>query len=325
MGGGPRPLEGRGMKPSTDLFQRHKNNPIISTLELPIPALAVYNPGVAEFGGEVLLLLRVEVEDGRSQLHVARSKDGVSDWRVESEPLLSPESGDEYEEFGCEDPRITYIEELGEWVIAYTAVSSAGPAVALARTRDFKTVEKIGVVLPPYNKDAAVFPRRIGGKWMMLHRPVSDGIGHIWIAESPDLVNWGRPRIVLRERGGAWWDGHRVGAGAVPIETEEGWLLIYHGVKMTPWGPIYRLGLALLDLDDPSRVIARRPFPVLSPFDFYERTGNVPNVVFTCGALLRGDEVWLYYGAADTYVCLATAKLADLLEAVKEGTESEGG
>lgn len=304
----------------TELFKRHRENPVITTGELPLPALAVYNPGVTEFEGETLLLLRVEVEDGRSQLHVARSKDGVSNWRIEREPLLSPESGDEYEEFGCEDPRITYIDELEEWVIAYTAYSSAGPSVALAKTRDFKRVEKIGVVLPPFNKDAAVFPRRIGGRWMMLHRPVSDGVEHIWIADSLDLVSWGHPRIVLRERGGAWWDGFKVGAGAVPIETPEGWLLIYHGVKMTSWGPIYRLGLALLDLEEPLKVIARRPFPILCPSDMFERMGNVPNVIFTCGALLKGEEVWLYYGAADTYVCLATAKLSDLLKAVRDGS-----
>jgi len=301
-----------------ELFRRHERNPILTVEDLPFSAIAVYNPGVTEVGGEVLLLLRVEGEDGRSQLHVARSRDGVTGWEVEEEPLLGPGSGDPYEEFGCEDPRITYIEELGEWVIAYTAVSSAGPAVALAKTKDFRKVEKIGIVLPPYNKDAAVFPRRIRGRWMMLHRPVSGDIEHIWIADSPDLIYWGHPRIVLRERGGAWWDGFKVGAGAVPIETKEGWLLIYHGAKMTPWGPIYRLGIALLDLEDPSKVIARRPFPVLNPFDMFERTGNVPNVVFTCGALVRGEEVWLYYGAADTYVCLATAKLPELLEAVRE-------
>lgn len=307
-----------------DLFQRHPNNPILTVNELPVHAIAVYNPGVAEVNGEVVLLLRVELADGRSSLYVARSKDGVNNWEISDTPLLAPDDPDspiaEYETIGCEDPRLTYIEELGEWLIAYVAVSDAGPAVALAKTKDFKTAERIGIVLTPPNKDAALFPRRINGRWFMLHRPMSSGIEHIWLAESPDLIHWGNPKIVLRERGGSWWDGVRVGAGNVPIETPEGWLIIYHGVKEVAGTPSYRLGLALLDLDDPSKLIARCRYPVFSPNADYERIGNGLNIVFTCGALMRGDEIWLYYGAADTCVGLAIAKLSDLLEAVKNGT-----
>lgn len=306
-----------------DLFRRHENNPILTINDLPVHAIAVYNPGVAELSGEVVLLLRVELADGRSSLYVARSEDGVNNWRISQAPLLSPDDPDnpiaEYETIGCEDPRLTYIDELGEWLIAYVAVSDAGPAVALAKTKDFETAERIGIILPPPNKDAAIFPRRINGRWYMLHRPMSYNVEHIWLAESPDLIHWGNPKIVLRERGGTWWDGVRVGAGNVPIETSEGWLIIYHGVKEVAGTPSYRLGLALLDLDDPSKLISRCRYPVFSPNADYERIGNGLNIVFTCGALVRGDEVWLYYGAADTCVGLAIAKLDDLMYAVRNG------
>ncbi len=306
-----------------DLFRRHENNPIITVNDLPMPAIAVYNPGVAQVGDEIVLLLRVELADGRSSLYVARSKDGVNNWVIDPNPLLAPGDPDspiaDYEEVGCEDPRITYLADYGEWFIAYVAVSGAGPAVALAKTNDFRYAERIGIVLPPPNKDAALFPRRISGKWFMLHRPMIGRIEHIWLADSTDLIHWGHPQIVLRERGGTWWDGERVGAGAVPIETPEGWLVIYHGVKEVAHVPNYRLGLALLDLENPQKVIARCRYPVLSPHADYERIGNGLNIVFTCGALVRGDEVWLYYGAADTCVGLAIAKLGDLLDAVRGG------
>lgn len=298
-----------------ELFRRHEGNPLITFRELPYPANTVFNPGVTEVNGEVLLLLRVEDLEGRSHLTVARSSDGVSNWRIEETPFMAP--GDPscpYEEYGCEDPRLSYLDELGQWVIAYTAYSSLGAGVALATTRDFRGVERLGLVLSPNNKDAAVFPRRIRGKWWMLHRPAAGGQEHIWLTESEDLYHWARPLCVLQERGGPWWDGTRVGAGAVPLETEEGWLLIYHGVKQFPAGPTYRLGLALVDLEYPERVLARVPHWVLGPHEPYEMAGEVPNVVFTCGCIVRSEEVHVYYGAADSSICLATARLSDLLD-----------
>ncbi len=298
-----------------ELFERHEGNPLLTVRDLPFPALGVYNPGVAEVDGEVVLLLRVEGTDGRSRLHVARSPDGTGGWQVDPTPLLSPEDGQSPdEELGCEDPRVTYVEELGEWIIAYVAVSGSGPAVALAATRDFRSARRLGTVLAPPNKDAALFPRRIRGRYWMLHRPSSGGAEHVWMAESQDLVYWGKPRLVLPERGETWWDGARVGAGAVPVETEAGWLVIYHGVKVVAGAPNYRLGVALLDRDDPARVISRCAHPVLGPEAPYERVGNGLNIVFTCGALVRGETVWLYYGAADCCVALAHARLGNLVE-----------
>lgn len=297
-----------------ELFRRHEANPLITFRELPYPANSVFNPGVAEVDGEVLLLLRVEDLEGRSHLTVARSHDGATNWRIETTPLLAPgDPAHPYEGFGCEDARLTYLDELGLWIIAYTAYSSLGTGVALATTRDFRRVDRIGLVLPPNNKDAAVFPRRINGKWQMLHRPAAGGQEHIWLTESDDLYHWARPLCVLQERGGPWWDGTRVGAGTVPLETEDGWLILYHGVKQFPAGPTYRLGLALLDRDHPERVLARVPHWVLGPHELYEMMGEVHNVVFTCGCLVREGDVHVYYGATDSSVCLATARLDDLL------------
>jgi len=297
-----------------DAFERHPANPIITVDTLPFPAIGVYNAGVAEVNGDIVLLLRVEGDDGISALYVARSKDGISNWQVEPQPFLSPSDPDSPgDEHGCEDPRVTYVEELGCWVIAYVAADVPGPCVALATTTDFRQVERLGIVLSPPAKNAALFPQRINGNWMMLHRPSGGGPTQIWAVESPDLCYWGRPRPVLAQRGGTWWDGARVGTGAVPIQTAAGWLTIYHGVKYVAHIPNYRLGVALLDPDDPTRVLARADHPVMSPNAPYERIGNGMNVVFTCGALLRGDEVWMYYGAADTCMGLATAKLDKLM------------
>lgn len=303
---------------SMDLFHRHPANPVFTIEHLPFPAIAVYNPGVAEVNGEVMLLLRVEGDDGLSALYVARSKNGVDDWQVEPTPLISPADVDSpYEEQGCEDPRVTWVEELGCWVIAYVAAGNMGATVALATTTDWEQVQRKGIVLPPSNKNAMLFPRRINGKWMLLNRPSDGGATNIWVVESDDLLYWGNPKRVLGQRSGSWWDGARVGGGAVPIETPDGWLMIYHGVKMVAGIHNYRLGVALLDLDDPSKVIARCDHPVFSPNTPYERVGHGMNVVFTCGAFVRGDEVWLYYGAADTCIGLATAKLDDLLQAAR--------
>lgn len=300
------------------LFQRHPDNPIISPDDMPYPASAVFNPGAVLVGDETLLLLRVEDIRGISHLTVARSSDGVGGWRIEKEPLIAPNGDAPYDELGVEDARITCLEDDGKWAIAYTAYSDYGPAVALATTEDFRSLQRLGLVLPPNNKDAALFPRRVGGRYVMLHRPVYMETEHIWIAYSPDLKHWGEPSCILTERAPGWWDGTRVGAGAVPIETEEGWLLIYHGVKHAPSGPIYRLGVAIADLERPHHVIYRTEGWALAPQTPCERYGDVPNVVFTCGAVVRGDEVWLYYGGADTCVCLATAKLDDLITCAKD-------
>jgi len=297
-----------------EVFTRRIRGPILTPADVPFHVNGILNPGVAEMDGEVVLLVRIEDRQGISHLRVARSRNGVDGWSIAERPLLEPDIGEfPFEEWGCEDARVTRTAPR-EWVIAYTAYSRYGPAVALAITCDFHTVTRLGVVLPPTNKDAVVLPRQFYGNWLMLHRPVTGNQEHIWfVCSSHDFQQWGSPGVLLAERGGPWWDGLRIGVGGPPIETEEGWLLIYHGVKDMGNRPVYRLGVALLDRDDPRKVLARASEWVFAPETDYEQRGLVPNVVYTCGALLRGDEVWMYYGGADTVIGLATARLDNLL------------
>ena len=296
------------------LFERCRANPIITAADLPFPAAAVLNPGAAEQEGQVVLLLRVEDHAGHSSIYVARSSDGIRDWHVQPEPILRyGEPGWRYEAWGCEDARVTYLPDESRWYITYTAYSSTGPAVALARSDDLVTAERIGLLFSPNNKDAVLFPERFEGRWAVLHRPNAGGMEHIWSAYSPDLLHWGEPHCVLAEGAGAAWDSLKVGAGPPPILTEHGWLMIYHGVKEYGGNFVYRTGAALLDKDQPHKLIARAPDWIFQAEAPYELSGYVPSVVFPTGALVRGDELWMYYGAADSYVCLATAKLSDVL------------
>ena len=171
-------------------------------------------------------------------------------------PLRRPEAPEEI--WGCEDPRLTWLPEREEWAIAYTAYSRRGPLVSLAMTRDFRSVTRLGPAMPPEDKDAALFPVRFDGRWAMIHRPSPlHGNAHMWLSWSPDLRHWGDHALLLEAREGAWWDAGKIGLGPPPLETDEGWLVMYHGVHLTGDGPIYRVGLALLDLDDPRVLLAR--------------------------------------------------------------------
>jgi predicted GH43/DUF377 family glycosyl hydrolase len=304
-----------------ELFERHPTNPILTAADWPYPANGVFNPAAAEVAGETVLLARVEDRRGISHLTVARSANGVDDWKVDSEPLLAPDEATASEQWGFEDARVVWVDELKRWLITCTAYGPPGPSVFLATTEDFTTVERYGVVRQPEDKNAALLPHRIDGRWVLLHRPITHyggRHGEIVLSRSDDLVSWSAPEQVLQPRAGAWWDSLRIGIGPPPLRTEHGWLLVYHGVKETVAGGIYRVGLALLDLDEPTRVVRRLSTWVLSPLEPYERTGDVPNVVFPCGLLhdAASDEVRLYYGAADSSICLATSRLADLLDAL---------
>ena len=301
------------------IFKRSMENPILTPQDMPFPAAAVLNPGATEQNGEVVLLLRVENHAGYSSIHVARSQNGMTDWNVETEPILRyGQKRWRYEEWGCEDARVTYLAEEKRWYITYTAYSPAGAAVAIAHSEDLVKAKRIGLVLSPSNKDAALFSKRFNDRWAVLHRPDAGGLEHIWSAYSPDLIHWGEPHCVLPEGGGAAWDALKVGAGPPPILTEDGWLLIYHGVKGYGGRLIYRTGVAMLDRDKPHKIIARSPQWLFQAEAPYELSGLVPNVVFPTGLLVRGDELWMYYGAADTYVCLAIAHLEDVLAALEE-------
>lgn len=300
------------------IFKRSLENPILTTQDMPVPAAAVLNPGAAIQNGDVVLLVRVEDHAGYSNIFVARSRNGITDWRVDKEPILRyGQKAWRYEQWGCEDARVTYLAEEKRWYITYTAYSPAGAAVAIAHSEDLVTAERIGLIFSPNNKDAALFPQRFDGRWAVLHRPDAGGLEHIWSAYSPDLIHWGEPHCVLPEGGGAAWDAMKVGAGPPPILTEKGWLLLYHGVKGYGGHLIYRTGVALLDRDNPHKMIARSPNWVFQAEAPYEQSGLVPNVVFPTGLVVKDDELWMYYGAADTYICLAIARLDDVLSVLE--------
>jgi predicted GH43/DUF377 family glycosyl hydrolase len=265
---------------------------------------------------------RVIVDNGRtwltsiSHLRIARSRDGIH-FEVDPAPALSADNA--YETFGVEDPRITRIDDT--YWINYTAVSPHGVSTALASTRDFRKFERHGIIFPPSNKDVTIFPEKIGGQYAALHRPQLDGFERpaMWIATSPDLISWGGHRILARARDGTW-DNSKIGGGAVPFRVRsadhDGWLAIYHGVTESPYA--YSLGALLLDPEDPSRVIARSREPILEPETPYERDGFFGHVVFTCGLLVDGDQVRIYYGAADGVTAVADLSLEDILAGLGE-------
>jgi predicted GH43/DUF377 family glycosyl hydrolase len=301
---------------AAELFRRHPGNPILTAADWPYTVNTVFNPGVTRFDGETLLLVRVEDRTGFSHLCVARSADGIGGWTIETDRRLLPELGSDSERFGIEDPRITLCGD--EYMIVYTGYSSAGPLVCLASTRDFESFERRGTLMPPEDKDAALFPHTFDGRWGLIHRPVAiqpEHAAHIWLSWSPDFRHWGDHTILVPARQGSWWDAHKVGLCPPPLLTGRGWLLLYHGVRVTAAGAVYRLGLALLDAERPDRLLARSNEWIFGPEAPYERRGDVSDVVFPCGWLLAddGDTVLLYDGAADTSVCLAEASLSALL------------
>ena len=303
------------------LFARYAGNPILSAADIPYRANTVFNAGAAAIDGETILLLRVEDLRGISHLTVARGDDGRTGWRVDAEPTVMPDPDHHPEEvWGIEDPRITWLPEREEWAVAYTAYSRRGPLVSLATTHDFRHFHRLGPAMPPEDKDAALFPRRIDGRWALIHRPTPlAGPAHIWLAFSPDLRHWGDHTLLLPAREGAWWDAGKIGLGPPPLETPEGWLMLYHGVRSTASGSLYRAGLVLLDLEDPRRVLHRTDEWVFGPSESYEQTGDVGGVVFPCGWIHdpTTDELRIYYGAADTAIALATATLSDLVAYVR--------
>ena len=307
--------------PSGELFRRHPANPVLTAADWPTVVNAVFNPAAVVVDGVTVLLARVEARTGISHLTVARSSNGVDAWTVDREPLLAPIDGREEEQWGFEDARAVWVEELDRYVITCTAYGPAGPAVFLATTRDFESVERIGIAIAPEDKNAALLPERVGGQWILLHRPTSRFAASragISLSRSSDLRSWNPPEVVMQPREGAWWDSLRIGIGPPVLKTEHGWLLVYHGVKETVTGGIYRAGLALLDLDEPSRVLRRTDSWVLTPTEPYERAGDVPNAIFPCGLIhdAETDELRLYYGASDTTICLATARMQDVLDTV---------
>lgn len=301
-----------------ELFHRHQLNPILTAADWPYPINSVFNPGATLLpDGTTLLLCRVEDRRGLSHLCAARSANGVNDWRIDPQPTLPPDP-DHYPEelWGIEDPRITYVPELQKYAVVYTAYTRDGPSVALALTEDFHHFERFGVIMSPEDKDAALLPHRIGDHWALIHRQVSAAGAHMWISYSSDLRHWGSHKLMLTARKGGWWDANKIGLSPPPIETPRGWLVIYHGVKQTAAGCLYRLGLALFDTHTPELCLKRGNEWIFGPEELYEQRGDVDNVVFPCGYTLApdGDTLHLYYGAADSRIALATGSVRGILE-----------
>lgn len=246
-----------------------------------------------------------------SHLRVARSKDGVH-FTIEDVPFVCPSS--EEESWGMEDPRITQIGDT--YYINYTSVTENGASTSLISTKDFKQYERHGIIFAPENKDVTIFPEKINGMYMAFNRPVPGGIGNpeMWLAESPDLIHWGRQKHFCGISHGGGWDNGRIGGGAVPFKTEKGWVKIYHAADRNNR---YCLGAFLLEENDPSIVLAKTEEPILEPKAIYETDGFFGNVVFTCGCLVENGIVSLYYGAADDKICRADFSVNDLLAEMK--------
>ena len=285
-------------------LERYPGNPVLAPIaEHEWEARTVFNCGVAQVDGAVVLLYRAQgLANNVSRLGLAVSTDGFQFARLDR-PIFEP--GDETEVWGVEDPRLTRIGD--EHHMLYTAWSPHGIQVAMASTRSFFSWRRRGIVLPgPDNKDAALFPEQVGGRYVMFHRlPPS-----IWLAFSDDLVHWGNYQKILDPRPGHW-DGLKLGAGGPPLKTERGWLAIYHGVDADN---VYRLGVVLLDLEDPATVVNWPAAAILEPEEPWEREGDVPNVVFTCGTAEVGGRFHVYYGGADRVIGVATAPKRALID-----------
>lgn len=330
-------LSGHKSNPNSDVekrdqlrLRRYGGNPILTPNENWWECNAVFNAAATRAFGKVHLLYRAMGQDNVSRFGYAVAQDGLHFQRFD-EPVYESEPADAYERMGCEDPRITQIGDT--FYILYTA-ASLYPAklaqcppfygfpqpkpcvpwrvrVAMASTRDFVEYQRYGVILKDVDsKDAILFPEKIGGRYVMIHRVYPNMV----IAYSDDLLNWTDGGVIMKPRPGLW-DGERIGAGAQPIKTDKGWLLFYHGVKgAVNW--IYSLGLAVLDLEDPTRVIYRSEEPILKPELPHELEGLVPSVVFTCGAVEMEGQYYVYYGGADKVIGVATVGVEEVMRAI---------
>jgi predicted GH43/DUF377 family glycosyl hydrolase len=297
------------------LITRYKGNPILTKDDIPYPVQTVHNAGVTKFDGRYIMLFRSHLDTGRSIIGIAESQDGFN-FKARPEPFMTPAKEPvfaEYEAFGVEDPRITYLE--GQYYITYSAYSQHGVRIGLAKTKDFQSVERVALITQADYRNTVLFPEKINGRYVRLDRPHSDiSPWSIWISYSLDLRHWGDSRLILKPVP-YHWDQMKIGPGAPPIRTDKGWLSIYHGVFPTMDGHIYRLGVALHKLDDPAEILGIGNRWILQPEDLWEVVGYVHNVVFTCGAVLEDDgTLKLYWGGADKVMCAGTAVIDELVD-----------
>lgn len=297
------------------MITRYKNNPILTKDDVPYPVATTHNAAVTKYRDKYIMLFRSHLFSGRSILGYAESSDGFQ-FKVAEKPFLIPSDEGifkEYEEFGVEDPRITFLE--GEYLITYSAYSRHGVRIGLAKTKDFKTLKRFSLITEADYRNVVIFPEKFNGLYARLDRPHSEiSPWSVWISYSPDLRFWGESKLIMKPVQ-YHWDEMKIGPGAPPIKTSRGWLNIYHGVFPTMDGSVYRLGVALHDLADPSRIIAVGDQWILQPEEVYEITGYVHNVVFCCAAVPEEDgTVKIYWGGADKVMCAGTARLDELVD-----------
>jgi beta-1,4-mannooligosaccharide/beta-1,4-mannosyl-N-acetylglucosamine phosphorylase len=301
----------------SDVLWRSSRNPIIARDQLP-RSNSIFNSAVVEYGDGFAGVFRVDDTRRVMNIHAGRSVDGVA-WEIDPEPIVFQAADERVPEIQeaflyAYDPRVTWLEDryYVTWCSGYH-----GPTIGVGYTHDFEAFHQLDNAFLPFNRNGVLFPRRIGGSYAMLNRPSDNGhtpFGDIYYSESPDLVHWGRHRHVMAPVP-LTWQATKIGAGPTPIETAEGWLVLYHGVLTSCNGFVYSMGAALLDLEEPWKVVARGSDFLLAPHAPYEQVGDVPNVVFPCAALVdtEADRVSVYYGGADTVVCLAHGHLSELI------------
>lgn len=305
-----------------DVFWRYSDNPILTYKDVK-KANSLFNSSVVAYNGEFRGIFRCDRTDWVPKLHKGKSKDGIH-WDIEDQPLEFENEIDGVPYVYGYDPRVCEID--GRYYIIWcTGMSNWEPTIGMAYTDDFEKFYQMENAFLPYNRNGVLFPRKINGKYVMFSRPSeaghgTPGKGSIYSSESPDLVYWGKHRLVMSPAAG--WQNSKIGGGPTPIETDEGWLLIYHGVRGTCNGLLYMAGAALLDRDDPTKVLYRTKDYILSPREQYERVGDVSNVVFPVSTLCDADtgRIALYYGAADTVVGLAFSTVDELIKFTKENS-----
>ena len=300
---------------------RHNNNPIIDWNPTKKSA-RIFNSAVLPYEDGFIGVFKEKNKNGRPQLHLGRSTDALN-WDIEDEEIhWVDEQGNDYQPSYAYDPRLVKIEDT--YYIVWCC-DFGGAALGLGMTKDFKTFVRLENPFIPFNRNGVLFPRKVNDKFLLLSRPSDSGhtpFGDIFLSESPDLVHWGRHRRVMTKGGQGWWQGTKIGSGATPIETSEGWLMFYHGVSGTCNGFVYSMGAAILDKENPSKVLYRTRDYLLTPEKEYETTGFVPNVAFPCATLQDPEtgRIAIYYGAADTYVAVAYAQVDELVKFIKENS-----
>ena len=301
---------------------RWKDNPIIG--RNPLPGVArIFNSAVMPYEGKFVGVFRGEQTNGVPYIYLGWSQDAIH-WDFEPNKIpFVDEAGNPFMPIYAYDPRLVKVEDT--YYIIWCQ-DFYGAAIGVAKTQDFKSFVRIENPFLPFNRNAVLFPRKVHGNFMMMSRPSDSGhtpFGDIFISESPDMVFWGKHRHVM-SRGNSWWEGLKIGGGAAPIETSEGWLLFYHGVTQTCNGYVYSIGGAILDIDEPSKVKYRCNNYLLTPEEWFEERGFVPNVTFPCATLHDPEtgRIAVYYGAADSYVGLAFGYLDEIIDYIKDNSKT---